>query len=67
MILGAKDVAEYWELLSGYSNGYNEIKYEWNKIATLHKKILRFVIINLSQKYNITMDNTIPANLLGKL
>ncbi|OAD56235.1 Angiotensin-converting enzyme, partial [Eufriesea mexicana] len=64
---GAKDIVEYWELLSGYSNGYKEIKYEWSKIATLHKKILRFAIINLSHKYNITMDNTIPVDLLGSL
>lgn len=66
-VLGAKDVTEYWELLSGYNDGYNKIKYEWSKIANLHKKVLTFVINNLSHKYKITMNDTIPAYLLGKL
>ncbi|XP_076766424.1 angiotensin-converting enzyme [Xylocopa sonorina] len=63
----AKDIAEYWELLSGYSNGYSNIKYEWSKIANLHKKVLKFVIVNLSQKYGITINDTIAAYLLGSL
>ncbi|XP_076629285.1 angiotensin-converting enzyme [Colletes latitarsis] len=64
---GAKDVTEYWELLSGYSDGYNKIKYEWSKIENLHKKVLKFIGNNLSHKYNITMNETIPAHLLGSL
>lgn len=66
MISGAKDVTEYWELLAGYSNGYNEIKYKWNRIADLHKKILKFAIANLSQKNKITINDTLPSFLLGK-
>ena len=34
----AKDVTSYWELLSGYNDGYNKIKYEWSKVSDLHKK-----------------------------
>ncbi|KOC69979.1 Angiotensin-converting enzyme [Habropoda laboriosa] len=64
---GAKNVTEYWEFLSGYSEGYDKIKYEWSRLASLHKKILKFAINNLSQKYKITMNNTIPAYLLGSL
>lgn len=64
---GAKDVTEYWELLAGYSNGYNEIKYKWNRIADLHKKILKFAIANLSQKNKITINDTLPSFLLGTL
>ncbi|XP_043265604.1 angiotensin-converting enzyme-like [Colletes gigas] len=63
----AKDVTEYWELLSGYSDGYNKIKYQWRKIENLHKKVLKFIGNNLSQKYNITINDTIPAHLLGSL
>lgn len=65
-ILGAKDVSEYWELLSGYSDGYDKIGYKWNRIIDLHKKILKFAITTLTKKYNINMNDTIPAYLLGK-
>ncbi|CAL7934213.1 unnamed protein product [Xylocopa violacea] len=58
---------EYWELLTGYSGGYEKIKYEWSRIANLHKKVLKFVIVNLSQKYDITINDTIAAYLLGTL
>nr|XP_031845275.1 angiotensin-converting enzyme-like isoform X1 [Nomia melanderi] len=64
---GAKDVTEYWELLSGFPDGYNKIKYEWNKIADLHKKLLKHVMNNFSHKYHITMNETVPAYLLGSL
>ncbi|XP_053978934.1 angiotensin-converting enzyme-like [Hylaeus volcanicus] len=63
----AKDVAEYWELLSGFSDGYEKINYEWSKVANLHKKVVQFVKNSLSHKYNVTMDDTIPAYLLGSL
>lgn len=64
---GAKDVSEYWELLSGYSNGYNKIRYKWNRIIDLHKKILKFAITTLTKKYNVNINDTIPAYLLGTL
>ncbi|XP_050574084.1 angiotensin-converting enzyme-like [Bombus affinis] len=64
---GVKDVKEYWELLSGYGDGYNKVEYIWNGIVDLHKKILKFVISSLSQKYDIAMNDTIPAYLLGTL
>nr|XP_034173869.1 angiotensin-converting enzyme-like [Osmia lignaria]XP_034173870.1 angiotensin-converting enzyme-like [Osmia lignaria] len=63
----AKDVTSYWELLSGYNDGYNKIKYEWSKVSNLHKKILKFAINNLSQKYKIPMNDTMPAYLSGSL
>ncbi|CAK9795323.1 Angiotensin-converting enzyme, partial [Anthophora quadrimaculata] len=63
----AKVVTEYWELLSGFSEGYDKIKYDWNRLTNLHKKILKFAINNLSQKYKITLTDTIPAYLLGSL
>lgn len=66
-ILGAKDVTEYWELLSGFPGGYNKIKYEWNTIANLHKKLLKHIMNNFSYKYHITMNETVPAYLLGIL
>ncbi|XP_076655496.1 angiotensin-converting enzyme [Halictus rubicundus] len=64
---GAKDVTQYWELLSGYKDGYEQIKYEWTRIARLHKKILQHVRNNLSHKYKIDANQTIPAYLLGSL
>ncbi|XP_076296996.1 angiotensin-converting enzyme [Lasioglossum baleicum] len=64
---GAKDVTQYWELLSGYEDGYEKIKYEWNKIANLHKKILQHVRNNLSHKYKVDANQSIPAYLLGSL
>ncbi|XP_015430692.1 PREDICTED: angiotensin-converting enzyme-like [Dufourea novaeangliae] len=63
----AKDVTQYWELLSGYTDGYEKVKYEWSKITNLHKKVLKYVMNNLSRKYNIDMNETIPAYLLGSL
>ena len=66
-ISGAKGTAEYWELLSGYNNGYNKIKYEWSKISNLHEKIFKFVKTNLSHKYEVAINDTIPGYLLGKL
>nr|XP_033336787.1 angiotensin-converting enzyme-like isoform X1 [Megalopta genalis] len=64
---GAPDFIQYWESLSGYKNGYENIKYEWSKITNLHKKILRHVLNNLSHKYNFHANETIPAYLLGSL
>lgn len=65
--LGFEDITEYWELLSGYNKGYNEITSEWSKISNLHKKVVKFVNAHLSRKYNITIHETVPAYLLGKL
>ncbi|XP_076246342.1 angiotensin-converting enzyme [Calliopsis andreniformis] len=64
---GAKDSMEYWELLSGYNNGYSKIIYEWEKISNLHKKLVKFVSTNLSHKYKIAINETVPAYLLGSL
>nr|XP_003703938.1 PREDICTED: angiotensin-converting enzyme-like [Megachile rotundata]XP_012142021.1 PREDICTED: angiotensin-converting enzyme-like [Megachile rotundata]XP_012142022.1 PREDICTED: angiotensin-converting enzyme-like [Megachile rotundata] len=64
---GAKDVTTYWELLSNYDEGYYRIQNEWSKIANLHKKILKFAISNLSQKYKIPVNDTAPAYLFGSL
>lgn len=63
----AKDVTEYWELLSGYTYGYDKMKSEWNKIAGLHRKVLNFALAALSHKYNLTLTETLPAYLLGSL
>lgn len=63
----AQNVEEYWELLSAYTDGYDLIKSEWNRIVGLHRKILKYVITVLSQKYKISMNDTISAYLLGSL
>lgn len=67
MIIGAKNVREYWEMLSGYHDGYIKIYNEWNRINNLHKKIVKFISSNLAQKYELTENDTIPAYLLGKM
>ncbi|XP_025987532.2 angiotensin-converting enzyme 2 isoform X2 [Solenopsis invicta] len=63
----AKDVKDYWEMLSGYSDGYDKMNSEWSRINNLYKKIVKFIGTNLAQKYNITINDTIPAYLLGSL
>ena len=67
LIVGIKNVEEYWEMLSGYSGGYDKINSEWSRINNLHKKIVKFVGTNLARKYNVTINDTLPAYLLGKL
>lgn len=62
---GAKSVREYWEMLSGYHDGYNKINNEWSRINNLHKKIVKFISSNLAQKYEFTENDTIPAYLFG--
>lgn len=66
-IIGVKDVKEYWEMLSGYSGGYDKINSEWSRINNLHKKIVKFISTNLVQKYDIAINDTLPAYLLGKI
>ncbi|XP_018358585.1 PREDICTED: angiotensin-converting enzyme-like [Trachymyrmex cornetzi] len=64
---GIKNVEEYWEMLSGYSDGYDKINSEWSRINNLHKKIVKYVGTNLARKYNVTMNDTLPAYLLDSL
>lgn len=66
-IIGAKNVEEYWEMLSGYSDGYDKINSEWSRINYLHKKIVKFISRNLVRKYDIIVNDTLPAYLLGKI
>ncbi|XP_047345333.1 angiotensin-converting enzyme 2-like isoform X1 [Vespa velutina] len=61
------NVKEYWEMLSVYPNGYEDIKTQWNRISSLHKIILEFARTHLSHKYGINLTETIPAHLLGSL
>lgn len=67
LIIGAKNVREYWEMLSGYYDGYNKIYNEWSRINNLHKKIVKFINSNLAQKHEFTVNDTLPAYLLGKI
>ncbi|XP_011703088.1 PREDICTED: angiotensin-converting enzyme 2-like [Wasmannia auropunctata] len=62
-----ENVKEYWEMLSGYSGGYDKINGEWSRINNLYKKIVKFIGSNLARKYNITINDTLPAYLLGSL
>ncbi|XP_043492223.1 angiotensin-converting enzyme-like isoform X1 [Polistes fuscatus] len=64
---GINSAVEYWEMLSGYPDGYEQIKSQWNGILNLHKTILEFSRNHLSQKYGINLTETIPAHLLGSL
>ncbi|XP_071647514.1 angiotensin-converting enzyme isoform X1 [Temnothorax longispinosus] len=64
---GMENVKEYWEMLSGYSDGYDKIHSEWSRINNLHKKIVKFISTNLARKYDITINDTLPAYLLGSL
>ncbi|EFN81186.1 Angiotensin-converting enzyme [Harpegnathos saltator] len=64
---GAKNVEEYWEMLAGYPDAYEKIRNEWSRINNLHKKILKFIGTNLSKKYGIIINDTLPAHLLGSL
>lgn len=65
IILDVNNVEEYWEMLSVYPNGYEDIKSQWNRISSLHKIILEFARTHLSHKYGINLTETIPAHLLG--
>jgi len=67
LVIDVDNIDKYWEMLSGYSDGYNKINNEWNRINYLHRKVLRFVSMNLAKKYGITINDTIPAYLLGKM
>jgi len=67
LIVDVKNVQEYWEMLSGYSGGYDKINSEWSRINNLHKKIVKFIGKNLARKYDISINDTIPAYLLGKI
>lgn len=64
---GAKSVKEYWEILSGYPNGYEKVQNHWNKVTALHKNILNFAESYLSRKYGINSTEEFPAHLLGSL
>ncbi|XP_072756511.1 angiotensin-converting enzyme isoform X2 [Anoplolepis gracilipes] len=64
---GAKNVKEYWEMLSGYSDGYDKVKNEWSRINNLHKKVAKFIGTNLAQKHEFAVNDTLPAYLLGNL
>jgi hypothetical protein len=66
LIVDVDNVDKYWEMLSGYTDGYDKINNEWNRINYLHRKVLKFVGMNLAKKYGITINDTIPAYLLGK-
>lgn len=66
-MVDVKDVKDYWEMLSGYSGGYDKIKSEWSRINNLYKKIRKFISTNLAQKYDVTINDTLPAYLLGKI
>lgn len=54
-------------MLSGYSHAYDKINNEWNRINTVYKTIVKFIGANLAQKYKITVNDTVPAYLLGKI
>lgn len=54
-------------MLSGYSGGYEKINSEWSRINNLHKKIVKFISTNLARKYDIIINDTLPAYLLGKI
>ncbi|XP_012521401.1 angiotensin-converting enzyme 2 [Monomorium pharaonis] len=62
-----EDIKNYWEMLSGHPDGYDKINSEWSRINNLHKKIVKFIGTNLARKYNITINDTLPAYLLGSL
>lgn len=64
---GAENVKEYWEVLSGYSDGYDKIHNEWSRINNLYKKVIKFIDMNFAQKYEFTVNDTLPAYLLGGL
>ncbi|XP_077255351.1 angiotensin-converting enzyme isoform X2 [Temnothorax americanus] len=64
---GMENVKKYWEMLSGYSDGYDKIHGEWSRIDNLHKKIVKFIGANLARKYDIAINDTLPAYLLGSL
>lgn len=66
-VTDAKNVEEYWEMLAGYPDAYEKIRNEWSQFNTLHKKILNFIGTNLSKKYGITVNDTLPVHLLGKM
>lgn len=64
----AESVPNYWELLSGYTDGYDNMKNMWVEITELHKKLVTYVRNRLAQKYKTTFsDDAIPAYLLGSL
>jgi len=64
---GAENVEKYWEMLSGYPDGYDRISNEWNRINHLYKKISKFVGVNLAKRYKINVNDTLPGHLLGSL
>lgn len=67
IFIGAENVKEYWEVLSGYSDGYDKIHNEWSRINNLYKKVIKFIDMNFAQKYEFTVNDTLPAYLLGKM
>ncbi|KAG7213428.1 hypothetical protein KM043_002712 [Ampulex compressa] len=64
---GAENIKEYWESLSGCTDGYTNIAYQWSNIVSLHNKIVQFALTSLSYKYGSTINETIPAYMLGSL
>lgn len=54
-------------MLSGYSDGYDKINNEWSRINNLYKKIVKFIGMNLAQKYEFAENDILPACLLGKI
>lgn len=54
-------------MLAGYPDAYEKINNEWSQINSLHKKIVKFIGTNLSKKYGITVNDTLPVHLLGKM
>ncbi|XP_012285768.1 angiotensin-converting enzyme [Orussus abietinus] len=65
---GMSDERSYWELLSGYPNGYKNAEEQWRQLLSLHGKIVGFVRSRLSEKYGLPLENnTVPAYLLGSL
>lgn len=57
----------YWEMLSAYPDGYEDLKSYWDEISSLHKSLVNLVSDRLSAKYKISLNKAVPAHLLGSL
>lgn len=65
------NINSYWEMLSGYNDGFFVCEGLWNEIKPLYDKLHSFVKKRLFTYYNYSMENlnetdAFPAFMTGK-
>lgn len=66
IVLGNKNVKEYWEMLAECPGGYSKVQELWEEVEPLYNKLHKYITLKLQQNNgSIRDDGSIPSHWLG--